>query len=73
MAGASRRPVSLSVTPRALADEKRAADAILQKLDLIADRRLRHAELLRRARKALMAGGGFEAADRGERGQGWKP
>ena len=52
------------------AQEQGPADALLQELDLIAHRRLRHPELFCGARKAQMAGGGLEAADRGERREG---
>ena len=45
----------------------RAGQLGLQRLDLMADGSLRHEQLLGRARKALVAGGGLEGAQRGKR------
>jgi hypothetical protein len=49
------------------AQEERLADILLQQLDLVADGRLRHAELLAGLREAAEPGGGFEDAQRVER------
>lgn len=52
-----------------LAHEQRAAHAIFQLADLIADRSLRHPQFFGGAGKVLVPAGGFESADRGERGR----
>ena len=52
------------------AQEQRRAEPLLEQLDLVAHRRLGHAELLGGAGKAQAAGDGFEDADGGERAAG---
>src|SRR5262249_35351675 len=55
--------------PLTLAVEELDAELLLQRLDLVAERAMRDAELLGRARKTFVARRGLEGAKRIERGQ----
>jgi hypothetical protein len=55
------------------ATEQRLSQLLLERLDLAADRRLRHEEFLRRAREAQMSGCGTKAAQQVERQAGNSP